>query len=316
MLKLLKNWTLPVAMTIGVLGYPFIVYISFLMPYLIFLVLLFTFCKISFKDLRFERLHGWLLGIQMVGSILIFIVIYPFNKYIAEGAMLCVIAPTAAAAAVITGKLGGNVPSLTAYTLLSSILTAILVPLFFPVITMLPPNIDIHTNDHFFLSVFLILSHVFPILIGPLILAWFIRKFIPHLQQKMIQAKDAAFYLWGFSLVIVTAVTVKSMIDSEVNALTEILIALAGFVICGIQFYVGKRIGSVYNKRITGGQGLGQKNTILTIWISQTYLNPIAALGPGSYILWQNMVNSWQLWKKQKRDAAAAKKTDIPHSIN
>jgi BASS family bile acid:Na+ symporter len=53
---------------------------------------------------------------------------------------------------------------------------------------------------------------------------------------------------------------------------------------------------------IAGGQGMGQKNTILAIWLTQTYLNPIASLGPGMYVIWQNVVNSWQIWKKKRTE--------------
>lgn len=49
-----------------------------------------------------------------------------------EGAMVCLICPTATAAAVITGKLGGSASSLTTYTLLSNLLAAVVVPLVFP----------------------------------------------------------------------------------------------------------------------------------------------------------------------------------------
>lgn len=51
-----------------------------------------------------------------------------------EGAMVCLICPTATAAAVITGKLGGSVSALTTYTLLSNILAAVAVPLLFPLV--------------------------------------------------------------------------------------------------------------------------------------------------------------------------------------
>jgi BASS family bile acid:Na+ symporter len=34
--------------------------------------------------------------------------------------------------------------------------------------------------------------------------------------------------------------------------------------------------------------------------MAQTYLNPLTALAPAGYILWQNIINSYQLWKKNK----------------
>ena len=57
-----------------------------------------------------------------------------------------------------------------------------------------------------------------------------------------------------------------------------------------------------YSDRISAGQALGQKNTVLAIWMAYTYLDPLSSVGPGSYVLWQNLFNSYQLWKKRKND--------------
>ena len=113
---------------------------------------------------------------------------------------------------------------------------------------------------------------------------------------------ELAFYLWAISLAIVTAQTLNSLLESTADVMTEILIAFAALVACCIQFFLGKTIGSVYDDRISGGQALGQKNTILAIWMAHTYLNPLSSVGPGSYVLWQNIINSWQLWKKRKKE--------------
>lgn len=120
----------------------------------------------------------------------------------------------------------------------------------------------------------------------------------------MLKISGASFYLWGISLTIVTAVTVDTLIKNTDKGVIEILTILIGLITCCLQFYLGKRIGSRYNERISGGQGLGQKNTILIIWISQVYLNPVASLAPCSYVIWQNILNSWQLWKKNAKDKA------------
>jgi BASS family bile acid:Na+ symporter len=95
---------------------------------------------------------------------------------------------------------------------------------------------------------------------------------------------------------------VRSLVNSTAPGYVEVLIALAGLVACCVQFYLGKRIGGHYKERISGGQALGQKNTVLAIWMAYTYLNPLSSVGPGSYVLWQNIINSYQLWKKRKAD--------------
>ena len=246
MLKFLKNWTLPIAMLVGAVGYPVFISFSFLTPILIFTMLLLTFCKVSPRDLKPKPLHLWLLLIQIFGSLIVYLLLYRFNKIVAEGAMVCVICPTATAAAVITSKLGGSAASLTTYTLIANIGAAIAVPILFPLIE--------------------------------------------------------AFYLWGISLAIVTAQTLYSLINDPADGLTEIMIAVVALIACCLQFFLGKTLGSIYNDRISGGQALGQKNTILAIWMAHTYLNPLSAVGPGSYVLWQNIINSWQLWKKRKKE--------------
>lgn len=297
MLQFLKDWTLPIAMLVGVILYPLIISLSFLTPYLIFVMLLLTFCKVSPKELRIKPLHLWLLAIQIFGAMAVYLLLFQWNKIVAEGVMVCIICPTATAAAVITHKLGGSAASLTTYTLLANIGAAIAVPVLFPLI-------ESHVDLSFWDSFLIILSKVFPLLICPFITAWFLAKFLPKVHQKLLQYHELAFYLWGVSLAIVTAQTFYSLLNDPADGMTEIWIAVGALIACCLQFFLGKTLGSVYNDRISGGQALGQKNTILAIWMAHTYLNPLSSIGPGSYVLWQNIINSWQLWKKRKRDAS------------
>ena len=51
-----------------------------------------------------------------------------------EGFLLCMICPTATAAAVITGKLGGNQGSLTMYIILANLMASLLIPAMIPLI--------------------------------------------------------------------------------------------------------------------------------------------------------------------------------------
>ena len=214
---------------------------------------------------------------------------------VAEGVMVCIICPTATAAAVITSKLGGSAASLTTYTLLANIGAAIAVPILFPLV-------EVHPDVSFLEAFFVILSKVFPLLICPFLAAWLLSKFLPKIHRKLLSYHELAFYLWAVSLAIVTAQTLYSLLNDPADGFTEIMIAVGALAACCLQFFFGKTIGSIYNDRISGGQALGQKNTILAIWMAHTYLNPLSAVAPGSYVLWQNIINSWQLWKKRKRE--------------
>lgn len=314
LLRFIKDWTLPLAMITGTLGYFFLAripwmapakpglnaLIAFLTPSLIFAQLLLTFCKVEVHELKPKKWHGWLLLFQTLSCLAVaaLLVCCPMEetyREVFEGAMVCLICPTATAAAVITGKLGGSASSLTTYTLLSNLLAAVAVPLVFP---WVEPHAEIT-----FLAAFLkILSKVFPLLLLPFFIAWFLRVYVPRIHQYLLGFRDAAFYLWAVALAIVSGQTVRSLVNSDAPVFVEVLIALAGLVTCCVQFYLGKRIGGHYRERISGGQALGQKNTVLAIWMSYTYLNPLSSVGPGSYVLWQNIINSYQLWKKRKNE--------------
>ena len=299
MLKFLKNWTLPLAMFAGAIGYfllanvtilepakPFVNWlIAVLTPFLIFAQLLLTFCKIEPKELLPKAWHVWLLSIQAVSSgiialLLIFCPMEEAYRDIFEGAMVCLICPTATAAAVITGKLGGSASTLTTYTLLSNVLAAIT----------------------FVVAFLKILSKVFPLLLAPFFIALLFRYYIPSVHRLLSKYHGVAFYLWAVALTIVTGQTVRSLVTAAADVSIEIMIALAGLATCCLQFYFGKRIGSAYHDRISAGQALGQKNTVLAIWMAVTYLNPLSSVGPGSYVVWQNIFNSYQLWKKRKSE--------------
>ena len=117
------------------------------------------------------------------------------------------------------------------------------------------------------------------------------------MHRWLMEHSGVAFYIWAFALALVMGQTARSLINSDASAW---LVALGGLFTCLVQFFFGKRIGSVYNDRISAGQALGQKNTILAIWMASTYLHPLATIAPGSYVLWQNIINSYQLWKKRK----------------
>lgn len=311
MLKFIRNWTLPIAMLVGTLAYlmfakwsflfpakPYVhSFVSFITPWLIFAQLLLTFCKIDLKELKPKRWHLWLLMIQgfscaLAAGVLLFVPMSELNKGVWEGMMVCLICPTATAAAVITGKLGGNAATLTTYTLLSNLLGAMMVPLVFPLV-------EPHEGLTFWSAFFHILSKVFPLLLAPFFVALFLKHFLRSVHCWLMEHSGMAFYIWAFALALVMGQTARSLLNSDVSAW---LVALGGLFTCVVQFLFGKRIGSVYHDRISAGQALGQKNTVLAIWMASTYLHPLATIAPGSYVLWQNVINSYQLWKKRKKE--------------
>ena len=288
MLKFLRNWTLPVAMVVGIIGYPLFLAIEFITPYLIFFMLLLTFSKVPIHEIKIKGHHFLMLSIQLVGALLIYYALAPFNTILAQAGMVCFICPTATAAAVITAKLDGSMNSVTAYTLLSNTAAALAIPLLFSLVS------DAQTLT-FTQGALLIFYKVFPLLFGPFLTAWLVSKYTPRLHHVLVNKTEFAFYMWAVSLSIAIAKTIEALKEYAISWMLLLGLAFIALLVCMIQFYIGKKIGSRHNERIACGQSLGQKNTILAIWMAYTYLNPLVTIGPGAYIFFQNGFNAYQL---------------------
>ena len=336
---------LALAMLVGVVGFPLFRHLTWMLPPLIFLMLFFTFCKINPMDLRLRTWHVVVLVVQLALGVGLYYGIMAIGKeaieiggdeamrqwqIIAQGLMLCILMPTATAAPIIAGKLGGSIQNLTSFTLLSNVATAVIVPLFFPVVN---PSAGIEFVPAFWM----ILRKISPLLLGPFIAAWLLRILYNVHQRKKGTGKTFTlskrwavmpFYVWVVTLVILMADLTYTLIHQEYSYWTIGILCVGSLITCLLQFGLGKWIGQSFPastrgedyhdvlinpdaahytmaqvSRITAGQAFGQKNTTLAIWMAQAYLVPIASLAPAAYIIWQNLFNSIQLSRAGRRGA-------------
>ena len=312
-IKFLKDWTLPVSMGVGAVVYLVFAYVPQLdraallfdpvmeaiLPLFMFLVLFVTFCKVDFHKMRPVWWHLWvsifnLLFVGIVMALILGLNLKDEKLVLMEALLMCIISPCATAAAVVTQKLGGSLEQTTTFTFLSNFITVMLVPLCFP---MIEKGADVS-----FVSAFTkILYQVVILLVVPMLLAYVVKHTMHRLHHKIISIRDLSFYLWGCSLMIVTGTTVKNILHAEASVLLLAVIALLGLLLCIIQFAVGRFIGHFFNRAQEAGQALGQKNTAFAIWLGITYLNPLSSVGPGCYILWQNIINSIEIWQERKK---------------
>ena len=313
-IRFVKDWTLPIAMGTGAMLYLLFAFtpaldeagdflapiMAAILPMFMFLVLFVTFCKVDFRQLRPVAWHFWVGVFQLlfIGVLMAFIFEgqgHPSAIILLEAILMCVISPCATAAAVVTQKLGGSLEQMTTYTFLSNFITAFLVPVCFPLIEK-----GAHLS---FLSAFAtILYEVVTVLLVPMLLAYIVKHHLKSLHAKVIFCKDLSYYLWACSLMIVTGTTVKNIVHAETTLLLLSAIAVLGLLVCIVQFAVGRFIGHFFDHTQEAGQALGQKNTAFAIWMAYTYLNPLSSVGPGCYILWQNIINSVEIWQKRKTD--------------
>ena len=339
--KFIKEWMLPIAMVTGASLY--LIYhcmpewvhragpvlseiVSVLQPLLIFSMLFLTFCRIEPKDLKPHRWHWWLLLIQgglftLLGFLVVWLrSLWPEDTVVAgiliECAMLCLICPTATAAAVVTRKLGGDVPGITTYIVLINLLTALLVPAIVPLVH--PQN-----GVDFWAAFNMIMAKVFPLLISPCLCAWLVRYLFPKLHRRLLRYPDLPFYIWSVALTLAIALTAKAIVHTTMSV--GMLLAMSGvsLVCCVFNFAAGRHVGEQYRprlvlhgrsrnvtedsvldgkavRRVTAGQSLGQKNTIFAIWLAYTFMTPETAIIGGLYSIWHNIYNSSQLRKAGK----------------
>lgn len=261
-------------------------------PTLIFLMLFVTFCRVKPRQMKPSMLHVWLLLFQTVVCIGVYLLLLPLNDIVAQGAMICVLAPVAMAAVVIGGMLGANVATMATYSLLCNMAIALLAPV---ILTFTGTGVCTFTQ---------ILARIAPLLVMPFAAAQFCRFVFPKAAQWVGDHSQISFYMWLASLLVIIGRTTAFIIDlHDASLSTELWLAFAALVICLVQFKVGRMLGRRYGDPAAGGQSLGQKNTVLAVWMAQSFLNPISSIAPTAYIVWQNFVNSYQIYKKDKEAA-------------
>lgn len=292
----LKTLMLPIAMIGGAALYPWMGYVTFLSPYLIFIMLFITYCKLKISDFKPNKFEVALLLVQLFLAFAAYGITFWWNRTLAEGVFICFFIPTATAAPVITSMLGGSISKVATYSLLCNAVVAVTGPLIFAALGE-------HPEMTFFQSFRLILIQVFPLILAPLALALFLRYCWSSLHSKIVKMQQLSFYLWSISLFIVVGSCVSFAIQRWKPELTftMILLAIGALIACLLQFKIGRIIGGHFGDRVSGGQGLGQKNTVLAVWLCLAYLNPISSIAPAAYIAWQNIINSWQLMRHQNR---------------
>ena len=311
--QFLKDWTLPVAIAVGTIVY-FTFYfvpqldaagetlgevVDTIFPMMVFCTLFSTFCRIDFHQMK---PHRWHVGVMVAQLLLVALncwIIFaveasPGQKILWESVLTCIIGPAATAAPVVTAKIGGNINTMTAFVVISSFASALMIPTVFPLL-------ERGSHLTFWSAFIIILEKLAMVLIAPLALGWYMQHFAKRVCAWIVSIPDLSFYLWAVQLSVTSGVTVRNIVHSEAGLPVLLMIAAMSLILCFVLFLVGRSIGRHLGDEIDGGQALFQKNTALSIWVAYTYLNPVASVGAGCYVLWQNIINSLELWEYRKK---------------
>ena len=293
-IRFLKDWTLPVSMGMGALLYLVFAYVPQLdgaalffdpvmeaiLPLFMFLILFVTFCKVDFHKMRPVWWHLWvsIFNLLFIGIVMALILSLP--RAVANSCVPSVASDLRSSASLFTFH--------STLILLEALLMCIISPCATAaaVVTQKLGGSLEQTTTYTFLSNFI------TVLMVPIC--------FPMIEKGADISFMSAFLKILYQVVVL--LVVPMLLAYIVKHTMHRMIALLGLVLCIIQFAVGRFIGHFFGRAQEAGQALGQKNTAFAIWLGITYLNPLSSVGPGCYILWQNIINSFEIWQERQKN--------------
>lgn len=205
-------------------------------------------------------------------------------------AFLIGMSPTANAAPVITNLLKRREDYVTVSVVLTNLFTAFaLAPL---VAIVIGNTIQIDTTALAWKTILLIGT--------PFLLAVILRNFAKPAADFVRRWKFLSFYLWMLMLFTVCAQSATYICKQEnLSWILLLEIFAISALLCTVNFVGGYFLGEKQFRRECS-QSVGQKNTMLMLWVGLAFFNPIVALGPTFYVVCHNLWNSWQLRRADK----------------
>lgn len=293
----MKTILLIATIAIGIL-FPVLHSYSFLIKYLLMIMLFFSFLQMDIKRSDLTISHFYILLLNLFLPILGYYLVKPFNLLLAQSVFITAIAPTAIASPAIVGLLKGRIEFTVFSILLTNFTVAFVLPFLLPFLLSDTSNISFYN----------VLVEVTTIFMIPFVLSLFVKKYIKENKQLYSKLNNLVFYILVLNINLGTSKA--SFFIREQMSFSDIIIykiAFFSLILCVLSFSLG-RLVSPKNLKLEGGQSLGQKNNGFTLWIALTYISPLAVLGPVFYILSQNIYISWQL--RTKKSALAVTNAD------
>lgn len=287
----MKTFILLTTILIGIL-FPFTHQYSFLIKYLLMIMLFFSFLKMKVKKSDFQKNHLYILSINLLVPLTSYSIFRLIgNLELAQIAFITAIAPTAIASPVIVNLLNGKIE----FSVISILLTN------FAVAFILPFAIPFVVNSSASISTFNVLFPVAEVFLIPFFLALIIKNFLVRFHEPLVKFNKYVFYILALNINLGTA-KASYYIRNEMSFSDAIIyqIAIISLILCILNFTIGKIIAPK-NYELESSQSLGQKNNGFTVWVALTFFNPLAVLGPVFYILFQNFYISWQLHNNRKK---------------
>lgn len=292
-----RPYVLPVAIVLGLLLHRWCAMFSFLVPFIIFCILLLTFTAVDLRRLRMTMLDLWLILFQIVVSTSCYLAITLLggSHIVAEGVLIGVLCPVASSVAVVACILGANRETVTTYTIVGNLMVAVVAPVAFTLI-------GDHPEMGLWNSFLLMTSKIASTLALPFFLAALLQFMLPSVNNFIARYKGLGFYLWAVALLFTLGQTIDYIfLNGEGNWASIAWLGGLSLLFCIIQFGFGRWLGRHYGDVIGGGQLLGQKNSAMGIWMANTFLTPLSSVFLAFYSVYQNLFNAWQMAQMKKK---------------
>ncbi|MFN2194810.1 MAG: hypothetical protein ACK2UW_01635 [Anaerolineales bacterium] len=270
---------------------------SFLIRYLLMVMLFFAFLDLEVKPQMLRKSVLWVLLANVAVAFIAYAVLLPFDLTLALAGFMTAIAPTAIAAPVVISFIEGDVEFVVTSVMVTNIASAFIVPLALP--SLLGTEIQI--------SILEVLQPVLVVMFLPLIVAQLVHLLPANTQALIRRGKAYSFPIWLANLFLISANASDFLRNGNTDSIsTLVMIALVSLVICMINFSVGALIGGRSHWQETG-QSLGQKNLSFVIWVALAFINPLVAMGPMFYILYHHVYNSWMIYRFERQRAVGVR---------
>ena len=285
----LRSISMVLAFVLGAIFHREIATFTWWLPIGIAVMLSITFIGIDVQKLRPSWMHLRLLvAIQVMGVGSWYIVREAGYPVLAESLYYCAAAPIASASPIIVNLLRGNVEFSTTAMVLSQVVFAVVTPFVLPVV--------VHDPGLSYLTLTRVVAWQILTVLGiPAAMSICLRLAYPPCRAWAPKLKDISLGIWVLNLLVISAAGVQRIVDRGYS-LHDMWPMIAGAaVVCAIGFVAGYWLGYPKLKRECS-QGLGQKNTVLTLYMaSQSYATPLAYIGPVFYVFCHNTANAIQL---------------------
>ncbi len=259
------------------------------------MTMLFLSClQLRFSELKPRREHWIILALNLLMGIVpyfLFRIFLPESPEYAQIAFFVGITPTATAAPVVVAFLNGRIGfALTGFTI-TNVFIALSLPGLLPLVT---GNFSLAFIGDAGLT-------LFRIIVLPFLCAVLVRKICPAVQNLPKKCKLFTFSLWSMNLFVIAASTRQYfMTNPGEHPRKLVFAALISLVLCIVSFLAGQ-LFSRHRFCRESSQILGQKNTMLSMYLALHYASSLVAMGPIFYILWHNSWNAIQMYRYDRR---------------